>query len=281
MGNIGGLVGIRQNGTNYLVRGDGLGNVVEVRRTNGTVIASYGFGPFGQPLWATNTLNQPIRFATRYRHDASGLIYMHARWYDPATGRWLSRDPIAENGGINLYAYVGNNPVNLVDPLGLRIRLMGTPKQQQYTLRQLSQFMYGKLEIDAAGNLSRQSSDRDCGIEKDVDELIASDKLYRIFDHLYPEGFGRSQTVPTDLGGDIYYDPNVNASYISGFLDVSIITPAAELAHELLGRALQIEHGVPHGQPETQTRNRSNDTAMESANRAFIRMGMKPRTQYK
>ena len=39
--------------------------------------------------------------------------------YDPTIGRWLSRDPIAEDGGLNLYGYVGNNPANLVDPLGL------------------------------------------------------------------------------------------------------------------------------------------------------------------
>jgi uncharacterized protein RhaS with RHS repeats len=41
------------------------------------------------------------------------------RVYDPKDGRWLSRDPIGEAGGINLYAYVGGNPVNWIDPLGL------------------------------------------------------------------------------------------------------------------------------------------------------------------
>lgn len=45
-----------------------------------------------------------------------------ARWYDPETGRFLTEDPAGfEGGDVNLYAYVGNNPVNLVDPLGLRI----------------------------------------------------------------------------------------------------------------------------------------------------------------
>ncbi len=48
-----------------------------------------------------------------------GPLLTHYRVYDPALGRWLSRDPIAEAGGINLYGYVGGNPVNLIDPLGL------------------------------------------------------------------------------------------------------------------------------------------------------------------
>ena len=52
--------------------------------------------------------------------DETGLVYYRARYYDPAVGRFVSRDPIGLQGGINQYAYVGNNPVNLTDPLGLQ-----------------------------------------------------------------------------------------------------------------------------------------------------------------
>ena len=48
------------------------------------------------------------------------LYYYRARWYDPQARRFISEDPIGLNGGINLYAYVGNNPVNRIDPWGLR-----------------------------------------------------------------------------------------------------------------------------------------------------------------
>jgi RHS repeat-associated protein len=52
-------------------------------------------------------------------HAPSGLYLTKYRAYDPKDGRWLSRDPIGEAGGINLYAYVGGNPVRFVDLLGL------------------------------------------------------------------------------------------------------------------------------------------------------------------
>jgi len=51
--------------------------------------------------------------------SASGVRYYGFRYYNPSTGRWLSRDPIEEDGGVNLYGMVGNNAVNLWDLLGL------------------------------------------------------------------------------------------------------------------------------------------------------------------
>src|SRR5689334_15387903 len=61
-------------------------------------------------------------FAGMFLVAETGLYLATFRTYDPALGRWLSRDPLRnaeESQGPNLYAYVGNNPVNLIDPLGL------------------------------------------------------------------------------------------------------------------------------------------------------------------
>jgi RHS repeat-associated protein len=52
-----------------------------------------------------------------YYHASSGLSMTHFRWYNGFTRRWISRDPIGEAGGMNLYGYVGGNPLNRVDPL--------------------------------------------------------------------------------------------------------------------------------------------------------------------
>ena len=57
--------------------------------------------------------------STKYTDDQTGLLYYGYRFYSPVTGRWASRDPIEEEGGINLYAYCGNDGVNTVDLLGL------------------------------------------------------------------------------------------------------------------------------------------------------------------
>src|SRR5438034_1360601 len=60
-----------------------------------------------------------FRYAGMFYHADSGLYLTHYRVYDPVTARWLSRDPLGEGEGVNLSAYVGNNPINLTDPLGL------------------------------------------------------------------------------------------------------------------------------------------------------------------
>ena len=65
-------------------------------------------------------LEKPIRiYAGQYYDAETGLHYNYHRYYDPAPGRYLTADPIGLAGGINPFAYVGGNPVNLVDPYGL------------------------------------------------------------------------------------------------------------------------------------------------------------------
>jgi RHS repeat-associated protein len=79
------------------------------------------YGPFGEVIRASGpmAIANPFRFSTKYQDDESDLLYFGHRYYDASTGRWLNRDPIQELGGINLYGFVGKNPVNRVDPLGL------------------------------------------------------------------------------------------------------------------------------------------------------------------
>jgi RHS repeat-associated protein len=61
------------------------------------------------------------RFSSKELHVNSGLYYYGYRWYHPNLQRWLNRDPIYENGGINVYAFVVNSPVNFYDGDGLDI----------------------------------------------------------------------------------------------------------------------------------------------------------------
>lgn len=102
---------------------DGNGNITElVNLTTGQVDARYEYGPFGEALRVEGRAiaeKNPFRWATKYFDTESGLSYYGHRYYSADLGRWLSRDPIAESGGVNLYAMVGNDAVNQIDVLGL------------------------------------------------------------------------------------------------------------------------------------------------------------------
>ncbi len=122
-GGIGGLLAINDatNGTHFVAY-DGNGNVAAlVRAIDGSVSARYEYGPFGELIRATGPMAHinPFRWSTKYWDEETDLAYYGYRYYSPSLGRWLSRDPIGEEGGNNLYGFVGNNPVNLFDALGL------------------------------------------------------------------------------------------------------------------------------------------------------------------
>jgi RHS repeat-associated protein len=85
-----------------------------------------GYDAFGTPFWmdsawvgSTNSKDWNISFHSHYLDTESGLFQMRYRYYHPTIGRWLSRDPIGERGGANLYAMAWNNIVNNIDWLGL------------------------------------------------------------------------------------------------------------------------------------------------------------------
>jgi RHS repeat-associated protein len=84
----------------------------------GKPLGQLDYGPYGEQEKARGRLTD-FRYAGMLYHPNSGYYFTHYRVYDPETGRWLSRDPIGENGGLNLYGYVGGNPVSSTDPLGL------------------------------------------------------------------------------------------------------------------------------------------------------------------
>ncbi len=68
----------------------------------------------------TETVTNPLRFPGQYYDAKTGLHYNWNRFYDPGTGRYISADPIGLDGGMNLYAYSNNDPVNWIDPKGLK-----------------------------------------------------------------------------------------------------------------------------------------------------------------
>jgi len=124
LGGIGGLLMIQDtaNGNSYLPAYDGSGNVAALLNdtSGGACAASYEYSPFGELLrkQGTYAVSNPFRFSTKWWDEETSLSYYGQRYYSSETGRFISRDPIEEKGGINLYAFCKNAPTNGLDYLG-------------------------------------------------------------------------------------------------------------------------------------------------------------------
>lgn len=100
---------------------DSLGSVVAITDANGAVEQTYDYDVFGVLRGASGSSGNRYTF-TGEENDASGLVFLRARYYEPKLGRFLSRDPfpadVADTQTINRYVYVKNNPTNYIDPSG-------------------------------------------------------------------------------------------------------------------------------------------------------------------
>lgn len=104
--------------TNLFYTRDHLGSIREALDGTGMMQARYDYDPFGQKTVLAENMIPAFGYAGYFQHTPSGLLLAFYRDLDPTTGRWLNRDPIQEAGGLNLYDYVQNDPVNEVDPSG-------------------------------------------------------------------------------------------------------------------------------------------------------------------
>jgi RHS repeat-associated protein len=122
-GGVGGLLSVVATGgtTRYYPAYDGNGNVSEYVNQSGMEVAHFEYDPFGNLTVddQSNAESFPYRFSTKPQDHVTGLDYYGYRYYDPMTGRWPSRDPIGEKGGVNLYGFVGNDGINQADLLGM------------------------------------------------------------------------------------------------------------------------------------------------------------------
>jgi RHS repeat-associated protein len=150
------------------------------------------YSPFGQLITqykftSSATLSRlNFGFSTKFTDAEGGLLYYGHRYYDPVTGRWPSRDPIRERGGVNLYGVVGNNGVNRWDVLGLW------------------------TEIKRGGGRWAET----CAEKDDTwDDLAKATDL----DPSEPRKWVKGYDGSTPNSGTKYSVPNVFASYTTGF----------------------------------------------------------------
>ncbi|MFB7674480.1 RHS repeat-associated core domain-containing protein [Kitasatospora purpeofusca] len=96
---------------------DQLGSTRALTDTAGAVVGSFAYTPYGAPAGQTGTVSTPLRYAGQYTDTESGLIYLRARYYDPATAQFLTVDP-AVRSTRSTYGYTEDNPLNGTDPSG-------------------------------------------------------------------------------------------------------------------------------------------------------------------
>jgi RHS repeat-associated protein len=113
-----GLKQISQNATVRWLHHDQLGSTTSI--TNATTIQTYTYDAYGQLTSTPPTTENPFRFTGQYTDNTTGLQYLRARYYDPTTGQFLSRDPL-EDTTLQPYAYAANAPTTGTDPTGLSV----------------------------------------------------------------------------------------------------------------------------------------------------------------
>lgn len=108
------------NGTSiYTYHTDRLGTPQAMTNSSGAIVWQADYEPFGKANVAVATVENNLRLPGQYFDRETGLHYNYFRDYDPTTGRYIEADPIGLEGGVNLYTYVGGDPMGQIDPNGL------------------------------------------------------------------------------------------------------------------------------------------------------------------
>ncbi len=154
---IGGLLAVSGADETAYSLADARGNVRAAVGAKSGRISLETYLPFGYPTDLADTLS-PFGFSTKEWFPEFGLVDFGLRVYSPTTGRWISRDPAEEDGGINLYNFVQNNPINMLDAVGAK----GEPSSGCQTQNQpfAGSFFQGMCEY--SGQLRAECSGACC-----------------------------------------------------------------------------------------------------------------------
>ena len=120
-GGTGGLLCVTDGTDTYYPAYDGNGNICAYIDNTGALVAEYDYSPFGKlAASGAKAADLPFQFSTQYYDKETGTSHFKYREYDLDIMRWTTQDPMGEDGGVNLYGFVKNNPIGNVDYLGMK-----------------------------------------------------------------------------------------------------------------------------------------------------------------
>ncbi len=219
-GGVGGLLAVRRNGSWFFPFYDSNGNIVAYVDSLGTLVASYAYDAFGNTTAQSGTMADSFahRFSTKYFDADTGLYYYGYRFYSPTLSRWLNRDPIEEEGGVNLYASCENNPVLHFDKDG----------RAYFALRRLKGFIW-------IPGLSRNPLLDAFNIEVAHELVFLEDGGTE-----GNSGFSAMGVLPEDTQGETYYRTD------GGYNDCVMRKAIAQVKGRFTGHSYSVVWFAPH-----------------------------------
>ncbi len=230
-------------GTNYFFNRDHLGSVRELTDSTGAVRARYDYDLYGSRTKISGDRDSDFAFTGLYYHPPSGLNLAVYRAYNADLGRWMSRDPIAESGGINLYRYVDNDPINAFDPFGLDAIVL---------IRHNAVFGQGHIALLVGNNSTGWTYYSRNGYGSDLFGFGTGDSLlrtYATYAHFkrhttessrYQEAYYIRTNPDEDLAMTTYGDTHYRDQYNT--IPYTHSNNCADLTDEILAIG---EHGIP------------------------------------
>ena len=199
-GGIGGLLAITQtsNGVSkvYFPICDHNGNIQHLLDASSKqIVATYEYSPFGVLIGESGVAKNvcPFRFQSKYYDKETELYYFGYRYYDPNSCKWLSRDPLGEQGGVNLTAFCENDPVNKVDARGEEAYLVYRQFHDEGLKKEFPNKGHFYIAFDS----------------RNISDLQKWRKMVEKYGRAIPSG---SEALPRDVAEDI---PNPDAETFS------------------------------------------------------------------
>jgi len=254
------LGGLAHAGTVHYYYTDPQGTPLVKTDVSGNVIARYDYAPYGTSVASLGGTPNGPGYTGHVNDPETGLVYMQARYYDPAVGRFLSIDPVVPSAGngfnFNRYVYGNNNPIINTDPTGKIVHLVN---QERAIVKLINSRAVGTFSSDKGGNLKLanpkgDSSKYSSTYSSELKSAIASKDIISvsISGTFTNPADGSTHSVDAEAGGGVTIGAHTGGNQtvvISGNSNTSLNdtsggtlrdAPADILSHELGG------HAIPH-----------------------------------